>query len=107
MINFDKNKLFELFPFISEESKDLFACLVSKAAENVDFFKTFEQQHPVMHNGQNYGCISAVVLRARACTSDKPCVPFPLIQYELMSKNRGCVVIARPEEVKIIKVGKR
>ena len=107
MINFDKNQLFALFPSIERENQDLFAHLVGVIAENIDFFSASGQQYPVLHNNQNYGCISAITLRNRACTTSKPCSPFPLIQAELMSKNQGCVVIARPEDVKIYRIGKK
>ena len=106
MINFDKNQLFALFQGVERENQDLFAHLVGVIAENIDLFAACEQQYPVLHNNQNYGCISAITLRRRACTTSKPCSSFPLIQAELMSKNQGCVVIARPEDVKIYKVGK-
>ena len=107
MINFDKNQLFALFPSIERENQDLFAHLVGIVAENINLFASCEQQYPVIHNNLNYGCISAVIFRSRACTTSKPCSPFPLLQAELMSKNRGCVVIARPEDVKIYKIGKK
>ena len=104
MINFDKNQLLNLFPEIEKENQDLFTHLVSVIAENFDVFVACEQQHPTMYNNTNYGCISAITFRGRACTTSKPCSPFPLIQVELMSKNQGCVVIARPEDVKIYKL---
>ena len=104
MINFDKNILFSLFPSVERENQDLFVYLVGVVAENINLFSACEQQHPVMHNNLNYGCISAITLRGRACTTSKPCSPFPLIQAELMSKKQGCVVIARPNDVKIYKL---
>lgn len=104
MIKFDTNKLFNLFPSITEENKNLFAHLVSILAENIDLFSACEQQCPAIYNNQNYGCISAITFRSRACARSKPCSPFPLIQAELMSKNRNCVVIARPEDVKIYRL---
>ena len=107
MINFDKNQLFALFPGIEEENKDLFAHLVSTVAKNMELFSACEQQHPVIHNNSNYGCVSAMIFRGRACITSKPCSPFPLLQAELMSKSRGCVVIAHPEDVKIYKIGKK
>ena len=120
MINFDKNQLFALFPGIEKENQDLFAHLVSTVAKNMELFSACEQQHPVIHNNSNYGCISAIIFRARSCTTSPPLCKgrgtarggrvensFPLLQAELMSKNRGCVVIARPEDVKIYKVGKK
>ncbi|MBQ8840893.1 MAG: hypothetical protein IJ004_06205 [Clostridia bacterium] len=107
MINFDKNQLLSLFPQIEKENQDLFVRLVGAIADNFDVFVSCEQQHPAIHNNVNYGCISAIAFRSRACTTSKPCSLFPLVQVELMSKNQGCVVIARPEDVKIYKIGKR
>ena len=121
MINFDKNQLFALFPNIERENQDLFAHLVGVIAENIHLFAACEQQYPVLYNGINYGCISAIVLRARSCTTSPPLCKgrgtalgggrvensFPLIQAELMSKNRGCVIIARPEDVKIYKIQRK
>ncbi len=111
MINFDKNQLLTLFPSIERENQDLFAHLVGTIAENIDLFAACEQQHPIMHQDSNYGCISAIIFRARSCIRESvgrglaPAAPSHLrLQAELMSKNRGCVVIARPEDVKIIKL---
>ena len=87
---------------ISQEYEALFSTLCQIILENIEAFDALLKSYPVTHNNINYGCISAVTLRTRAHLADK--LDKPIIQVELMSKNRGCAVIASPKDVKIIRV---
>lgn len=87
---------------LDARQKELFFSLCSTLLENFAIIDGMLNNHPVICNGINYGCISAVIFRNRACAVKK--LPSPILQAELMSKNRGCVVIASPKEVKIIEV---
>lgn len=61
----------------------------------------FFNRVPVEFRGNKYGCISAFVLRSRAITRvaiKKRCI----FQVELMSERSQSVVIADPDDVKII-----
>lgn len=86
---------------ITGEKKELFVSLCNDLLENLVLFNAMIKGYPVICNGINYGCISAVILRNRACTAKK--LPSPITQIELMSKSR-CTVVASPREVKVIKV---
>ena len=72
-----------------------------KFEPNADILNAAINKYPVEYDGIKYGCISAFVIRFRAsflCAIKEPYI----LQVELMSK-RGCVVIADPKRVKIIK----
>lgn len=86
---------------ITGEQKELFVSLCNDLLESLELFNAMIKGYPVICNGINYGCISAVILRNRACTAKK--LLSPIVQAELMSKNR-CTVVASPREVKVIKV---
>ena len=68
---------------------------------NSDVLEALVRQYPVEHKGVKYGCISAVTLRSRA--SHLKNLKQPIVQVELMSKNRGCIVVCDPKEVKILR----
>ena len=87
---------------ISPEYEVLFSTLCQIILENIETFDALLKSYPVIHNNINYGCISAVTLRTRAHLTGK--LDKPTIQVELMSKNRGCAVIAAPKDVKVIKL---
>ena len=87
---------------ISPEYEVLFSTICQIVLENIETFDALLNRYPVTHNNINYGCISAVTLRTRAHLAAK--LDKPIIQTELMSKNRGCVVIASPKDVKVIKL---
>ena len=72
-----------------------------KFEPNAEILNAAINKLPVEHDGIKYGCISAFVIRFRMshlCELKEPYI----LRVELMSK-RGCVVIADPKEVKIIK----
>ena len=87
---------------ISPEYEALFSTICQMVLENIEAFDALLKSYPVTHNNINYGCISAVTLRTRAHLAGK--LDKPIIQLELMSKNRGCAVIASPKDVKVIKL---
>lgn len=87
---------------ILPEYEELFSTICQMVLENIEIINATLKGYPVTHNNINYGCISAVTLRTRAHLTGK--LDKPIIQVELMSKNRGCAVIASPKDVKIIKV---
>ncbi len=70
-------------------------------APHADILSAMFRKYPVEYRGLKYGCISAFTLRARSSFLNKQLKPL-ILQVELMS-NRGCVVIADPKEVKILK----
>lgn len=86
---------------LNKEQRELFFSLCSILLDNLELFEGMLKSHPVICNGINYGCISAITLRNRACTAHK--LSSPAVQVELMSKN-GCVVIAAPHKVKTVKL---
>lgn len=86
---------------LDARKKELYLSLCSSLLDNLKMFDAMLNGYPVICNGINYGCISAVVLRNRACTAKK--LPSPITEVELMSKSR-CLVIASPREVKVIEV---
>lgn len=71
--------------------------LLSPCAEIV---KAMFEKRPAEFEGMKYGCISAVTIRTRG--SHHHPLPAPILQVELMSKIRHCVVIAEPKKVKIL-----
>ena len=87
---------------ISPEYEVLFSTICQTVLENIEAFEAMFNSRPVTHNNSNYGCISAITLRQRSHISGK--LDKPIIQLELMSKNRGCAVIAAPKDVKVIKL---
>lgn len=56
---------------------------------------------PVELNGTKYGCISAIIIRARSISAYSLGRPF-IVQAEVMSRARNCVMIADPKDVKIL-----
>lgn len=83
------------------EGTDVCEACEKEYAPSAEILQAMKYQFPVEHDGINYGCISAYIIRARVntrCARSKK----PIAQVELMSK-RGCVVIASPQSVKIIK----
>ena len=87
---------------ISPEYEALFSTICQIILENIEVIDATLKGYPVTHNNINYGCISAISLRTRAHLAGK--LDKPIIQVELMSKNRGCAVIAAPKDVKVIKL---
>lgn len=57
---------------------------------------------PVEYNGEKWGCISALIIRARSSHLRTHNKKRYTVQVELMSKNRHCVTIADPQEIKIL-----
>ncbi len=92
------DKIFNIPP----EYEVLFSTICQMVLENIEVINATLKGYPVTHNNINYGCISAVSLRTRAHLAGK--LDKPIIQVELMSKNRGCTVIASPKDVKIIRI---
>ena len=74
--------------------------ITAVAAALTDVFDAMVQKYPVEYEGVKYGCISAVTVRTRA----SHIIPLgrTILQVELMSKN-GCVVIAEPQKIRILK----
>ena len=66
-----------------------------------EILQAMRDQTPVKYDGLLYGCISAVIFRTRASHHHR--LKAPVMQVELMSRNRGCVVIADPEKIEILK----
>lgn len=56
---------------------------------------------PVQLNGTRYGCISAIIIRARAISARSLGRPF-IVQAEVMSGARNSVVICDPKDVTIL-----
>lgn len=69
---------------------------------NADIIRAAIRQTPVEHDGIKYGCVSAIAVRFRSSPLHKQKEPY-ILQCELMSAQRHCVVIAEPQKVKILK----
>lgn len=72
--------------------------------ENADIVAAMFNKTPVEYEGMTYGCVSAFTIRARASHIYKLNEPY-ILQVELMSK-RGCVIIADPKKIKVLREGK-
>lgn len=57
---------------------------------------------PVEYRGEKYGCISAFIVRTRVA-SRVPIKKRYIIQAELMSARKNCIVYADPKEVTVLR----
>lgn len=66
-----------------------------------DLMNAMYYRTPVEYNGVKYGCISAFIIRARACIYKPQERPY-VVQVELMSGKGRNITIADPNKIKVL-----